>query len=66
MAAYAVIGLFAAGIASSPTSVGLLLQRFGGSLIRNESRLEKLPWPSIRASLILAVGLFYLSRLTLA
>ncbi len=66
VAAYAVIGLFAAGIATSLTSVGVLLQRFGGSLIRNESRLGKLPWPSIRASLILAVGLFYLSRLTLA
>jgi len=37
VAAYAVIGLFAAGIATSLTSVGMLLQRFGGNLIREDS-----------------------------
>ncbi|EKJ99242.1 nickel/cobalt efflux protein RcnA [Rhodopirellula baltica SH28] len=65
VAAYAVIGLFAAGIASSLTLVGILLQRFGGSLIRKDSRLGKLPWPYLRAGLILAVGVFYCSRLAL-
>ena len=64
VAAYAVIGLFAAGIASSLTLVGILLQRFGGSLIREDSRLGKLPWPYLRAGFILAVGVFYCSRLT--
>lgn len=65
VAAYAVIGVFAAGIASSLTLVGILLQRFGGSLIRKDSRLGKLPWPYLRAGLILAVGVFYCSRLAL-
>ncbi|QDS88110.1 Nickel/cobalt efflux system RcnA [Rosistilla ulvae] len=66
VAAYAVIGLFAAGIASSLTCVGMLLQRFGGSLIREESRLAKLPWSYIRAILILGVGLFYAARVAMA
>ncbi|WP_430453865.1 sulfite exporter TauE/SafE family protein [Rhodopirellula europaea] len=63
VAAYAVIGLFAAGIASSLTLVGILLQRFGGGPIREDSRLGKLPWPYLRAGLILCVGVFYCSRL---
>lgn len=66
VAAYAVIGLFAAGIASSLTFVGLLLQRFGGSLIREDCRLGRLPWPYIRAMLILSVGVFYTARIALA
>ncbi len=66
VAAYAVIGLFAAGIASSLTCVGMLLQRFGGSLIREESRLAKLPWNYVRAILILGVGLFYAARVAMA
>lgn len=65
MAAYAVIGLFAAGIASSLTLVGILLQRFGGSLIREDSRIGKLPWPYLRAGLILSIGVFYCGRLAL-
>ncbi|WP_404305603.1 HoxN/HupN/NixA family nickel/cobalt transporter [Neorhodopirellula lusitana] len=65
VAAYGVIGLFAAGIASSLTLVGILLQRFGGSLIREDSRLGKLPWPYLKAVLILAVGVFYCGRLAL-
>ncbi|MFG0255790.1 MAG: sulfite exporter TauE/SafE family protein [Rhodopirellula sp. JB053] len=65
VAAYAVIGLFAAGIASSLTLVGILLQRFGGSLIREDSRIGKLPWPYLRAGLILSIGVFYCGRLAL-
>ncbi|QDS91738.1 Nickel/cobalt efflux system RcnA [Roseimaritima multifibrata] len=65
VAAYTVIGLFAAGIATSLTVVGILLQRFGGKLIRKDSRLGKLPWSYIRALLILAVGTFYCGRLAL-
>ncbi|GAA5505434.1 sulfite exporter TauE/SafE family protein [Novipirellula caenicola] len=66
VAAYAVIGLFATGIACSLSLVGVLLQRFGGSLIRKDSRIGKLPWPYLRAVLILAVGVFYCGRLALA
>ncbi|TWT73333.1 HoxN/HupN/NixA family nickel/cobalt transporter [Allorhodopirellula solitaria] len=66
VAAYAVIGLFAAGIATSLTCVGMLLQRFGGSLIRKDSRLGALPWSYIRALLILGVGMFYTARLAFA
>jgi ABC-type nickel/cobalt efflux system permease component RcnA len=66
VAAYAVIGLFATGIATSLTCVGMLLQRFGGSLIRKDSRLSKLPWAYIRAVLILCVGVFYTTRIALA
>ncbi|MCC9655004.1 HoxN/HupN/NixA family nickel/cobalt transporter [Rhodopirellula halodulae] len=65
VAAYTVIGLFAAGIACSLSCVGILLQRFGGSLIRENSRFAKLPWPYLRAGLILGVGVFYCSRLVL-
>ena len=65
VAAYAVIGLFAAGIASSLTCVGVLLQRFGGSLIGRDSRLAHLPWAYIRAGLILAIGVFYTLRLAI-
>jgi nickel/cobalt transporter (NicO) family protein len=66
VAAYAVIGLFAAGIASSLTMVGILLQRFGGMLVRKDSRFGKLPWSYLRAGLILGVGFFYTARIVLA
>lgn len=66
VAAYAVIGLFAAGIASSLTCVGWLLQRFGGSLVGKGGRLANLPWGYIRAILILGVGIFYTARVALA
>lgn len=66
VAAYAVIGLFAAGIASSLTSVGLLVQRFGDRLYNPESRLARLPWPYIRAGLILSVGALYTYRAAIA
>ena len=59
VAAYGVIGLFAAGIASSLTLVGILIQVFGGRLLESESWLSRLPWQPIRAGLILSVGIFY-------
>ena len=60
--AYAVIALFAAGIASSLTLVGIAIQKFGGRMPKNESWISSLPWPFIRAGLITTVGLFYLGR----
>lgn len=66
VAAYAVIALFAAGIACSLTSVGLLVQRFGDRFANRESRLARLPWPYIRAALILGVGVLYTYRAAVA
>ena len=63
VAAYAVIGLFAAGIASSLTLVGIFVQRFGGKLLNSHSRLASLPWPYLRAGLILSIGFVYVLRL---
>ena len=62
VAAYAVIGLFAAGIASSLTLVGIAVQTFGGKLTKGQNRLASLPWAWIRAGMILVLGMFYLSR----
>ncbi len=64
VAAYGVIGLFAAGIASSLTSVGIAVQAFGGRIAGRRSRLTKLPWAWIRALFITALGVFYLWRTT--
>lgn len=61
--AYTVIGLFAAGIACSLTCFGILIQYFGSNLIREESKIKKLPWPYIRAYIVLGVGIFYAVRL---
>jgi len=63
VAAYAVIGLFAAGIASSLTVVGIFVQVFGGRLLKSQSWVSRLPWMSIRAGLILSIGAFYSWRL---
>ena len=63
VAAYGVIGLFAAGIAFSLTIVGILVQVFGSRMLKSQSRLSKLPWAPIRAALILAIGVFYTLRL---
>ena len=65
VAAYLVIGLFAAGIATSLTIVGVAVQSFGAKAFKNGSRLASLPWPYIRAGLITSVGLFYLARVAL-
>lgn len=62
-AAYLIIGLFAAGIASSLSLVGILLQYFGEKFGRRSERLAQLPWNYIRSTLILGIGLVYLLRL---
>jgi nickel/cobalt exporter len=61
--AYLIIGLFAAGIASSLSLVGILLQYFGEKFGRRSERLVHLPWTYIRSTLILSIGLIYLLRL---
>lgn len=63
VAAYGVIGLFAAGIACSITLFGMLVQVFGTRMMSSQSALTKLPWPYIRAGLILSIGAFYTVRL---
>lgn len=63
VAAYGVIGLFAAGIACSLTMVGMMIQVFGERLFHSGSGLSRLPWPAIRAGLILSIGVFYTWRL---
>ncbi|MEM9943887.1 MAG: sulfite exporter TauE/SafE family protein [Planctomycetota bacterium] len=63
--AYVVIGLFAAGIATSLSIVGMLVQVFGGRLMESRSWISGLPWGYIRASLITLVGLFYLGHVAL-
>ncbi len=62
-AAYLIIGLFAAGIASSLSLVGILLQYFGEKFGRRTESLVSLPWNYIRSGLILGIGLIYLARL---
>jgi nickel/cobalt transporter (NicO) family protein len=61
--AYAVIALFAAGIACSLSLIGIFLQWIGTKPIPKSERLQRLPWPYIRAGLILMIGCFYLTRL---
>lgn len=61
VAAYMVIGLFAAGIAFSLTLVGICVQIFGERM-PHMGRLSSLPWAWIRASLILGLGVFYMVR----
>lgn len=61
---YLVIGLFAAGIASSLTVVGIVVQVFGRRLMNSETNKDawyaRLPWPYIRAGAITLIGLGYL------
>lgn len=61
VAAYAVIGLFATGIAASLTCVGIGIQLFGRR-ISGRKRTSRIPWPWIRAALIIGLGIFYLVR----
>lgn len=63
--AYVVIGLFAAGIATSLTLVGMAVQFFGRHLTNTQSKLSRLPWKYIRAGLITLIGLFYLGHLAI-
>jgi len=60
---YVIIGLFAAGIASSLSLVGILLQYFGEKFGRRSRRIANLPWNYIRSAMILGIGLIYLARL---
>lgn len=66
VAAYAVIALFAAGIACSLAVVGMLVQRFGDRLVPKQGRLSKLPWAHLRAAIILLVGVAYTYRAAIA
>lgn len=66
LSAYAVISLFAAGIACSLSSIGILLQWLGNMSLPKPNRLLALPWPYIRAGLILTIGCFYLARLAIS
>ncbi|MEM6689019.1 MAG: sulfite exporter TauE/SafE family protein [Planctomycetota bacterium] len=63
VAAYGVIGLFAAGIAFSLSLVGMTVQVFGGRLIASKTFISRLPWAGIRAALILLIGFAYTFRL---
>ncbi len=62
VAAYAVIGLFAAGIATSLSITGIVMQTLGQRLARREWKLPQLPWAYIRGGMITCVGLIYLAR----
>ena len=66
MTAYIVMGLFAAGIATSLTLVGMIVQVFGNRFTKNSADtanwLSRLPWNYIRASLITSIGLAYLGH----
>ena len=64
--AYVVIGLFAAGIASSLTIVGMVVQIFGGRLFNLSSAMSNLPWGYIRSGLIIVIGLIYLGHVALS
>ena len=54
--AYTFIGLFACGIATSLSVVGIVVQRFGKRLTNGNNRLSKLPWTTVRAVVVLLVG----------
>ena len=56
MEAYTSIALFAFGIATSLTFVGILVQRFGQRLTGGTSRLANLPWATLRGAVVLLVG----------
>ncbi len=63
--AYIVIGLFAAGIATSLTLVGMVVQVFGNRFSKTDSWLTRLPWNYLRAGMITAIGLFYLAQVAI-
>ncbi|MDG1875771.1 MAG: sulfite exporter TauE/SafE family protein [Mariniblastus sp.] len=64
--AYVVIGLFAAGIATSLTVVGMVVQVFGNRFANASTRMSRLPWNYIRAGLITFIGVFYLGHVALS
>ena len=63
--AYLVISLFAAGIATSLTLVGIAVQVFGNRFTNKSSWLTRRPWHYIRAGLITIIGLVYLGHVAL-
>ena len=67
MTSYIVIGLFAAGIATSLSVVGIIVQIFGNRLIKSSSKAWyfRLPWTYIRAGLITLIGIGYLCHIAL-
>ena len=65
LTAYVVIGLFAAGIATSLTIVGMIVQVFGNRLVKTSSWFTKLPWNYIRAGMITLIGLVYLGHVAI-
>jgi len=62
-AAYLIIALFAAGIASSLVVVGFTLQQFGEKLGNKLMQKSKFPWAYAQALIILCMGIFYSFRL---
>ncbi len=66
IAAYAVIALFAAGIATSLSITGIVIQVLGQRITRREWKLPSLPWSYIRGGLITCVGLLYMARIAIA
>jgi len=66
IAAYAVIALFAAGIATSLSITGIVIQVLGQRITRREWKLPSLPWSYIRGGLITFVGLLYMARIAIA
>jgi len=66
---YFVIGLFATGIASSLTLVGMIVQVCGNRSTKPETNTEpllmRLPWNYLRAGLITTIGMFYLVNVAL-
>lgn len=62
VAAYAVIGLFAAGIATSLSVTGIVMQTLGRRLSRRSWQLPRAPLAYIRGGLITGIGLLYLLR----
>jgi len=62
LTSYNVVGLFAAGIASSLTVVGIAIQFFGSKFTTKDSGLSILPWAYIRAGFITLIGLIFFSR----
>jgi nickel/cobalt transporter (NicO) family protein len=63
LSAYAAIGLFATGIACSLALIGIALQHAGTKWLQRPNRFSKLPWPHIRAAIVLSIGIFYLVRM---
>ena len=62
---YVVIGLFAAGIASSLMLVGIFVQIFGNRLFQSGFKISK-TWMRVQAAVITGIGIFYLTRVAIA